>query len=88
MLLLTKNRKHTQKNKTQNHPHVSSGHRIPMLFQTFLVADFRLMYIIQPAACTAVEKKQNDMLIDHPCQDSLQILDVRGLFLLVTLLFF
>lgn len=56
-----------------------------MLFQTFLLADFRLMYIIQPAACTAVEDKQNDMLIDHPCQDSLKILNVMFLFLLVTL---
>lgn len=45
------------------------------------------MYIIQPAACTAVEKKQNDMLIDHPHQDYL-ILSVMFLFLLVTLLFF
>lgn len=47
-----------------------------MLFQTFLLADFRLMYIIQPAACTAVEEKQNEMLIHHPCQDSLLILNV------------
>lgn len=46
------------------------------------------MYIIQPAACTAVEKKQNNMLIDHPCQDFLLILNVMFLFLLVTLLFF
>lgn len=45
------------------------------------------MYIIQPAACTAVEKKQNDMLIDHPHQDYL-ILSIMFLFLLVTLLFF
>lgn len=42
------------------------------------------MYIIQPAACTAVEEKQND----HPCQDSLQILNIIFLFLLITLLFF
>lgn len=60
-----------------------------MLFQTFLLADFRLMYIIQLAACTAVEKKQNDMLIDHLCQDFLLILDVLGFFFfsLVNLLF-
>lgn len=51
-----------------------------MLFQTFLLADFRFMYIIQPAACTAVEKKQNDMLIDHLCQDFLLILNVLGVF--------
>lgn len=38
------------------------------------------MYIIQLAACTAVEKKQNDMLIDHLCQDFLLILDVLGFF--------
>lgn len=49
-----------------------------MLFQTFLLADFRLMYIFQPAACTAVEKKQNDMLTDHLCQDFLLILNVLG----------
>lgn len=41
------------------------------------------MYIIQPAACTAVDKKQNDMLTDHPCQDSLLILNVAFLFLSV-----
>lgn len=69
-----------KKNKNQNHPPISSGHQIPMLFQTFLLADFRLMYIIQPAACTAVEKKQNDMLIDHFCQDFLLILNVLGFF--------
>lgn len=49
-----------------------------MLFQTFLLADFRLMYIIQPAACTAVEKKQ--MLIDHFCQDFILILNVLFCF--------
>lgn len=59
-----------------------------MLFQTFLLADFRLMYIIQPAACTAVEKKQNDMLIDHFCQDFLLILNVLVfVFPLANLLF-
>lgn len=36
------------------------------------------MYIFQPAACTAVEKKQNDMLTDHLCQDFLLILNVLG----------
>lgn len=41
------------------------------------------MYIIQPAACTAVEKKQNDMLIDDFWQDFLLILSV-----LVCLIFF
>lgn len=41
------------------------------------------MYIIQPAACTAVDKKQNDMLTDHPCRDSLLILNVAFLFLSV-----
>lgn len=45
----------------KNHPNISSGHRIPMLFKTFFLADFRLMCIIQPAACTAVDKKQNDI---------------------------
>lgn len=84
----TKNQTTNPKNKNQNHPHISSGHRIPMLVQTFLLADFRLMCIIQPAACTAVEEKQTDMLIVHPCQDSLPILNVVFLFLLVTLLFF
>lgn len=46
------------------------------------------MCIIQPAACTAVEEKQNDMLIDHPRQNLLLVLNVMFLFLLVTLLFF
>lgn len=32
-----------------------------MLFKTFFLADFRLKCIIQPAACTAVDKKQNDV---------------------------
>lgn len=51
-----------------------------MLFHTLVLADFRLMYIIQPAACTAVEEQQNDMLIDHLCQDFLLILNVLGFF--------
>lgn len=72
--------KKMKKRKNKNQNHISSGHQIPMLFQTFLLADFRLMYIIQPAACTAVEKKQNDMLIDHLCQDFLIILNVLGFF--------
>lgn len=38
------------------------------------------MYIIQAAACTAVEKKQNDMLIDHLCQDFLLILNALAFF--------
>lgn len=54
----------------------------------YFLADFRLMCIIQPAACTAVDKKQNDMLTDHPCQDSLLILNVAFLFPLVVCLFF
>lgn len=90
-ILLSKKKENQQlpkKMKNQNHPHISPGHQIPMLFQTFLLADFRLMRIIQPAACTAVEKKQNDMLLDHPRQDSLLVLNVMFLFLLVTLLFF
>lgn len=59
-----------------------------MLFQTFLLADFRLMCIIQPAACTAVEKKQNDMLIDHLLSRLLTNFKCPGVFfLLVTLLF-
>lgn len=79
-IVLFKKFKKTLKNKNQNHPHVSLGHQIHMLFQTFLLADFRLMYIIQAAACTAVEKKQNDMLIDHLCQDFLLILNALGFF--------
>lgn len=66
---------------------ISSGYQILTLFQNFLLAGFRLMYIIQPAACTAEEKNHNDMLIGHPHQDYL-ILSVMFLFLLVTLFFF
>lgn len=50
-----------KKKHKKNHPNISSGHRIPMLFKTFFLADFRLKCIIQPAACTAVDKKQNDV---------------------------